>query len=284
MEPWAQYQGCARRRTITLRLTVAIVKRSKKQVIWHQRATISNATNATATRLAVVGPLRSTDRRLFAAAFAAAATAAAVVVFTTAVAAADTRYTWSRAVTHICAGALLFDHRHEIGTRAGAVAVARDIRFSTSGRLKRISVLTVAPTQPRVAAHWLRIERQLALVYARSYLHIFDVIDAARTPRQREREPHLLGKLLHAPDRLGRVAVRLQAALHVPDCTGGHPEAVLPEQDGPGRSVAVVLAMPSGMSRRRPSQNSPLESRVEARGHGTRGRATGLPELRQTVA
>jgi hypothetical protein len=69
-------------------------------------------------------------------------------------------------------------------------------------------------------------------VTARSYLGIFDLIDAARTPAQSQREPRLLTKLVHAPDRLGHVATRLQAALHVPDCTGGHPEATLPEQDG----------------------------------------------------
>ena len=130
---------------------------------------------------------------------------------------------WSAAVTHICTGALLFEHRHESGTRAGALAVARDIRASTKRRLRRIVALPIAPDRPRMAARWLRVEWLLALVYARAYVAIFDEINAARTPGQREREPRLLARLLHMPDRLVRIAVRLQTALHVPDCTGGHP-------------------------------------------------------------
>jgi hypothetical protein len=132
---------------------------------------------------------------------------------------------WSGAVTHICAGALLFEHRHEMGTRAGALAVARDIRASTKRRLTRIVTLPIAPDRPRIAARWLRVEWRLARAYARAYVRIFEVIDATRTPRQHEREPRLLNALLHAPDRLGHQAARLQTALLVPDCTGGHPEA-----------------------------------------------------------
>ena len=133
------------------------------------------------------------------------------------------RVTWSRAVTRICAGALLFEHRHEIGTRSGALAVARDIRLSTRRRLVRISALSVS-ARPPLATNWLGVERRLALAYARSYVRIFQEIDAAHTPAQRERLPRLLGRLLHAPDRLGDEAIRLQVALGVPDCTGGHPE------------------------------------------------------------
>ena len=132
------------------------------------------------------------------------------------------RITWSRAVTRICAGALLFERRHEIGTRRGALAVARDIRLSTGRRLARIAALSVA-ARPALATNWLRVERRLALAYAHSYMRIFQAIDAAHTPAQRERLPRLLGRLLHAPDRLGDEAVRLQVALGVPDCTGGHP-------------------------------------------------------------
>jgi hypothetical protein len=132
---------------------------------------------------------------------------------------------WPDAVTHICARALLFEHRHEIGTRAGALAVARDIRASTKRRLRRIVALPIAPTQARIAARWLRVEWRLAQAYARTYIRIFEVIDADRTPSQREREPRLLNALLHAPDRLGHQAVRLQTMLQVPDCTGGHPES-----------------------------------------------------------
>jgi hypothetical protein len=135
------------------------------------------------------------------------------------------RSPWSSAVTHICAGALLFEHRHEIGTPTGALAVARDIRASTKRRLSRIVALPIAPERPRIAARWLRVEWRLARAYAYAYVRIFEVIDATRTPRQHEREPRLLNALLHAPDRLGHQAVRLQTMLLVPDCTGGHPEA-----------------------------------------------------------
>ena len=164
----------------------------------------------------------STANLRLARAFALGATAAAIVTFPATAPAGGDRITWSRAVTRICAGALLFERRHEIGTRRGALAVARDIRLSTGRRLARIAALSVA-ARPALATNWLRVERRLALAYAHSYMRIFQAIDAAHTPAQRERLPRLLGRLLHAPDRLGDEAVRLQVALGVPDCTGGHP-------------------------------------------------------------
>jgi hypothetical protein len=48
---------------------------------------------------------------------------------------------WSHAVTRICAHALLFEGRHEIGTLAGAIAVSRDIRSSTRRRLAKVAHL-----------------------------------------------------------------------------------------------------------------------------------------------
>jgi len=130
---------------------------------------------------------------------------------------------WSRAVTRICAHALLFDGRHEIGTRAGAVAVARDIRASTNGRLVRIERLRAPAAGGELEGRWLSAERRLADAYARSYVRIFDVIEAASTPRERAREPRLLVRLLHSPDRLSLDASRLERQLQVPDCTGGTP-------------------------------------------------------------
>jgi hypothetical protein len=62
---------------------------------------------------------------------------------------------YSRAVTHICAGALLFDHAHHMGTRADALAVARDIRSSTARRLALVSVLTVPARLQRVSRRWI---------------------------------------------------------------------------------------------------------------------------------
>jgi hypothetical protein len=136
-------------------------------------------------------------------------------------AAATGASTWAPAVTRICAHALLFEGRHQIGTRAGAVSVARDIRASTARRLRRIRALTVLPPQQRLAIRWLRLERRLAAVYASSYVRIFDAIAAARTPRQRAEMPRILDRLLHAPDALRATAASLEPRLHVPDCTGG---------------------------------------------------------------
>jgi hypothetical protein len=128
---------------------------------------------------------------------------------------------WPRAVTSICAHALLFEGRHQIGTRSGAVSVARDIRASTEQRLRRIRALPVLPPQPHLAIRWLRLERRLAAVYASSYVRIFDAIAAAITPRERALLPRILGRLVHAPDALRTNAASLNLRLHVPDCTGG---------------------------------------------------------------
>jgi hypothetical protein len=128
---------------------------------------------------------------------------------------------WSRAVTSICTHALLFEGRHQIGTRAGAVSVARDIRASTERRLRRIRALPVLPPQQHLAIRWLRLERRLAAVYASSYVRIFDAIAAAITPRERALLPRILGRLVHAPDKLRTNAASLDRRLHVPDCTGG---------------------------------------------------------------
>jgi hypothetical protein len=137
--------------------------------------------------------------------------------------AAATQISWSGSVTHICAHALLFEKRHQMGTHAGAEAVARDIRASTGRRLVRIAALRARPPQPRLAARWLVVERRLADVYAASYVRIYDVIASTHTAPQRAREPGRLRRLLHAPDALSRVAGRLEEQLHVPDCTGGSP-------------------------------------------------------------
>ena len=146
--------------------------------------------------------------------------AAAIVALTTAPPAAAST-AWSRGVTNICAHALLFEGSHEIGTRAGAVAVAQDIRASTERRLARIATLPVPQAQRTLTVRWLAVESRLAAVYASSYLRIFDVIAAAKTPEQQQQAARLLGRLLHAPDRLRQAAALLEDRLHVPDCTGG---------------------------------------------------------------
>jgi hypothetical protein len=154
--------------------------------------------------------------------FLAAVFVAAVGAFSTpAAAVAPFPSPWSREVTGICAHALLFEGRHQIGTRAGAVAVARDIRASTARRLWHIRALSIRSPQQRLSRRWLRLERRLAAVYASSYLRIYDAIDAANTQSERARLPRVLGRLLHMPDPIRATTTNLEQRLRVPDCTGG---------------------------------------------------------------
>ena len=140
---------------------------------------------------------------------------------------------WSDGVTQICAHALLFEGRHEIGTRAGAIAVARDIRASTGRRLDRIRVLQVPPPQPDLSMQWLDREQRLADMYASSYVRIYDAIARAVTKKQRGRLPRVLERLVHAPDALRENAASLEVRLHVPDCTGGGPPGAAPPTASP---------------------------------------------------
>jgi hypothetical protein len=128
---------------------------------------------------------------------------------------------YSRSITHICAGALLFDHAHHMGTRADALAVARDIRASTARRLAHVSAITAPARLQRISRRWIASQRRLAAMFARTWVRIYDTIDSARTPAQRATLARRLEPLVHAPDRLKLVAGRLELALRVPDCTGG---------------------------------------------------------------
>jgi hypothetical protein len=128
---------------------------------------------------------------------------------------------WSRAVSGICADALLFEGSHEIGTRAGAVAVAGDIRASTERRLLRIRGLQAVPPQRRLADRWLQLERRLADVYASNFVGIYDAIAAATTEGLRAQLPPVLRRLLQEPDALSAATARLERRLFIPDCTGG---------------------------------------------------------------
>ena len=129
--------------------------------------------------------------------------------------------TYSRGVWRICAGALLFDHPHDMGTRADALSVARDIRASTAQRLVRISALSAPLELRRISSLWISSQRRLAASYARNWVRIYDAIEAAVTPAQNAALPSRLHRLVHAPDRLRLAAGRLELTLHVPDCTGG---------------------------------------------------------------
>jgi hypothetical protein len=124
-------------------------------------------------------------------------------------------------VNHICAGALLFEGRHEIGTRAGAHAVSRDIRETGARRLRRVAAVPEPHSQAAVIRRWLDIERRLVAAYARDYLLIWNAIEEANSPAQRARLPAQLHALLHDPDALKQKAGQYEMRLRVPDCTGG---------------------------------------------------------------
>jgi len=126
---------------------------------------------------------------------------------------------YSLAVTRICAGALLFDHAHDMGTRADALAVGRDIRASTHRRLTRVAAVPVPPELQPISSRWISSQRRLAAAYARAWVQIYDTIDAAHTPAQRATLAKRLHQLVHASDPLRLAAGRLELA--VPDCTGG---------------------------------------------------------------
>jgi hypothetical protein len=124
---------------------------------------------------------------------------------------------YSRAVIRICGHALLFEGRHQIGTRTGAVEVAGDIRSSTGRRLTLVAALTTPAAEQRAVGRWMVLERRLADVFADDYLGIFDLIDAPDRPER----ALLVARLLHAPDPLRQAAARVEQQLHVPGCTGG---------------------------------------------------------------
>jgi hypothetical protein len=161
--------------------------------------------------------------------FLSAALAVVVAASPTRSSAADSvPSSWSLAVAGICDHALLFEGEHRIGTRQGALDVARDIRASTARRIKRIKALRVVSRQRRLSNRWLILEGRLADAFATNYLRIYDAIDAAKTRSQRSRLPRILERLLHAPDRLRAVAAVLEQRLLIPDCTGGGTPASAP--------------------------------------------------------
>ena len=128
---------------------------------------------------------------------------------------------YSRAVTGICAHALLFEGTHAIGTRAGALEVADDIRATSRRRLALVAAVPTPPAEKRPVAQWLDLEQRLADVYASSYVAIFDLIAVPWTREQAAVAPGLLATLVHAPDRLREATARLEQRLQVPDCVGG---------------------------------------------------------------
>lgn len=129
--------------------------------------------------------------------------------------------TFAVRVNRICAGGLLFEHRHVIGTRAGALAVAGDIRKTGTRRLRRVADVPRPVSEEAVIERWLVVERRLVAAYARDYLLIWNAIEAAKRPAQHAHLSARLHALVHEPDALKRQAEQYELNLGVPDCTGG---------------------------------------------------------------
>jgi hypothetical protein len=128
---------------------------------------------------------------------------------------------FSQQVTSICSGALLFDGEHVIGTRAGAIAVSRDIRLTGTRRLRRVAAVDEPSDEAPMIRQWLRAERLLVFAFARDWLRIWDEIESAHTRSQRAGLPARLDALVHQPDSLKWRADAYERRLGVPDCTGG---------------------------------------------------------------
>jgi hypothetical protein len=116
---------------------------------------------------------------------------------------------------------VLFEHSHQIGTRAGAIAVSSDIQETGSRRLRRVAAVPRPAAEAAAIASWLGVEHKLVAAYARDYLRIWDTIEKANTPAQLAGLPAHLYALVHDPDQLKHLADGLESRLHVPDCTGG---------------------------------------------------------------
>lgn len=162
------------------------------------------------------------------AAFTAWAAVAASVATTALPPAQRTVASYRAAVAEVCDHPLLFSGRHEIGTRAGAVAVSRDIRLTGNGRLRRVDAIPKPRGGAILATRWIVVERRLVSTYARTYLRIWEAIDGTRTAEERARLPRELHRLVHAPDALAARAGALEARLRLPDCTGGTVPAFVP--------------------------------------------------------
>ncbi len=167
----------------------------------------------------MAGPTIGLMRRL-ASVVAAALVLAAMAATAAGGATVNSSAEYSAAVTRICAGALLFDHAHDMGTRDDALAVARDIRASTARRLAVVAAVPVPPELRPISRRWIASQRRLAASFARTWVQIYDAIEAAKTPAQQAALAHRLHELVHEPDPLRLVAGRLELQLHVPDCTG----------------------------------------------------------------
>jgi hypothetical protein len=129
---------------------------------------------------------------------------------------------YSRVITQMCAHASLFEQTHAIGTRAGALELAGDIRASADRRYARVAAVGAPWGEQHRVGRSLVLERNLTEAYARNYVRIYDLIAEPRTtPEQTTRAARGLAGLMRAPDRVRRAAARLERQLRVPDCSGG---------------------------------------------------------------
>jgi hypothetical protein len=136
-------------------------------------------------------------------------------------AAAASPATYSRAVTGICAHALLWEGSYAIGTREGALGAAADISDSTRRRLALVAELPTPPAETQAIARWLAVEQRLADTYASNFVELYDLIASLSTPEQSAGASSRVRAILEASYPLRLAAGRLELQLRVPDCTGG---------------------------------------------------------------
>ncbi len=132
-----------------------------------------------------------------------------------------TNAAYSRHVFQICAGAVLFEGSHALGTRQGTLDAAADISASTRRRLAEIAQLSAPTDEAQTIARWLAVQQQLADTYAQNLVQLYDLIAAVPTSDQQATQASQpIRATLDAPYSLRLAAGRLELKLGVPDCTG----------------------------------------------------------------
>ncbi len=134
--------------------------------------------------------------------------------------AGSTAAAYSRDVFRICAGAVLFEGSHALGTRQGTLDAAADIRASTQRRLAEVARVPTPADEARTIARWLAVEQQLADAYAQDLVQLYDLIATVSTSADADRASQSMRAVTDASYPIRLAAGRLELKLGVPDCTG----------------------------------------------------------------
>ena len=127
---------------------------------------------------------------------------------------------YSRDVFQICAGAVLFEGSHALGTRQGTLAAAADMRASTQRRLAEVARLPTPADEARTIARWIAVEQQVADVYAQDLVQLYDLIATVSMSEDADRASQSMRAVTDASYPIRLAAGRLELKLGVPDCTG----------------------------------------------------------------